>query len=96
MEHIIVLLQGHTGYITVGIQLFVLLILFVLLHKINSIKKRTGRLIANVERYLAVVMEEETGEELQREKSRVKSSHTGLDEKAQSDLIAKVLQEIFP
>lgn len=100
METVLVFTQTYADGILLGIQLVMVILLCVVIHKISVTKRKMDKITKAVEGYLSVIMEEDLS-------SAGKASDTGYaDETAenlkqqqieeQNRLISAVLQEIFP
>lgn len=94
MEHILTMGQTYSDWIMLiimGILIFNLLVMFILVHKITTVKKQLKKMTSQVEDYITAVMQSEEENEREKEQKRKAS-----EKDAQTQLISSVLEEIFP
>ena len=63
MDQCLRVIQDNGIWIVGVLQLLVLVVLALLIHKINMISRKTDRITKKVENYLKVILEEETEKE---------------------------------
>lgn len=97
MDQFIVWMHEYAMPVMAGGQALLFIGMLVLIHKINGMRRKADRIISGVEKYLTIVMEEETGQSVQTSEKTISGSvKEPLDEETQNRLISTVLQEIFP
>lgn len=97
MDQFIVWMHEYAMPVMAGGQALLFIGMLVLIHKINGMRRKADRIISGVEKYLTIVMEEESGQSVQAsERALSGSTKEPMDEEAQNRLISTVLQEIFP
>ncbi|MCI5517806.1 MAG: hypothetical protein MR427_10005 [Roseburia sp.] len=97
MDQFIVWMHEYALPVMAGGQALLFIGMLVLIHKINGMRRKADRIISGVEKYLTIVMEEESSQSVQAsEKTLSGSTKEPMDEEAQNRLISTVLQEIFP
>lgn len=96
MAQLYALIYEYAVPATIGMQLVLILLVLILVHKINAMKKKMNRIIAKVNDYLTVILEDEPDESGALQAERKKEPQKELDAEAQNRLISTVLQEIFP
>lgn len=97
MDQFIVWMHEYAMPVIAGGQVLLFMGMLVLVHKINGMRRKADRIISGVEKYLTIVMEEESDQiAAASEKACLGSTKEPMDEEAQNRLISTVLQEIFP
>ncbi len=97
MDQCLRVIQDNGIWIVGVLQLLVLVVLALLIHKINMISRKTDRITKKVENYLKVILEEETEKETNIPAPDMGVNSRGkMDEETQTRIISSVLQEIFP
>lgn len=91
MEHILTIGQTYADWIIMGILLCNLLVMFLMVHRITTVKKQLKKITDQVEDYIRTIMENEEENVRETEEKRKMS-----EKDAQTQLISSVLEEIFP
>mgnify|MGYP004517863079 FL=1 len=96
MAQLYALIYEYAVPAMLGMQFMLILFVLILIHKINAMKRKTDQVIAKVNDYLTVILEDEPEESGVQQTEKKKEQTKALDAEEQNRLISTVLQEIFP